>query len=193
MAFHRTAFAPPRQKDRVPLRVFMPLALPVVVLLGVLAFAALTPYSHTTGPPPGAPGALVWGNGIFANTFELKAWLNQHGASYRSWAKQHPAAIRLVKAKPAKAHPAAAAKTKPAPAVAARASVGETTVSKTDLSTKNRYLLVALGLLVLGVGLLPRRALARVGMSERASAVRTSIAGAGLAILVGVAVAALLG
>jgi hypothetical protein len=66
-------------------------------------------------------------------------------------------------------------------------------VSKTDLSTENRYLLLALGALVLGVGLLPRRALARVGLSERASAVRTSIAGAGLAILVGVAVAALLG
>jgi hypothetical protein len=192
MAFHRTAVAPPRQKDRVPLRVFLPLALPLVVLLGVLAFAALTPYSHTTGPPPGAPGALVWGNGIFANTFELKAWLNQHGASYRAWAKQHPAAIRLVKGKPLKAQVTTAAKTKPA-AVAATASTGQTTVSKTDLSPENRYLLVALGLLVLGVGLLPRRALARVGMSERASAVRTSIAGAGLAILVGVALAALLG
>jgi hypothetical protein len=189
MAFHRTAVAPPRQKDRVPLRVFLPLALPLVVLLGVLAFAALTPYSHTTGPPPGAPGALVWGNGIFANTFELKAWLNQHGASYRAWAKQHPNAIRLVKGKPLTTAHVAATKKATAPA----ASSGGTTVSKTDLSPENRYLLVALGLLVLGVGLLPRRALARVGMSERASAVRTSVAGAGLAIVVGVALAALLG
>jgi len=190
MAFHRIAVEAPREKNRVQLRVFLPLALPVVVLLAVLAFAALTPYSHTTGPPPGTPGALVWGNGIFANTFELKAWLNQHGASYRTWAKQHPNAIRLVKGKPLpKAH-VAAAKTATTPAAA---SAGGTTVSKTDLSTENRYLLLALGALVLGVGLLPRRALARVGLSERAAAVRTSIAGAGLAILVGVAVAALLG
>jgi hypothetical protein len=190
MALHRIAVGAPREKDRVRLRVFLPLALPIVVLLAVLAFAALTPYKHTTGPPPGAPGALVWGNGIFANTFELKAWLTQHGASYRAWAKQHPAAIRLVKGKPLpKAH-VAATKTAAAPAAASR---GGTTVSKTDLSPWNRYLLVALGLLVLGIGLLPRRALARLGMSEHAAAVRTSIAGAGLAILAGVAVAALLG
>jgi hypothetical protein len=184
-----------RRSDPRPFRVLLPLALPLVVLVAVLAFAALTPYKHTTGPPPGAPGALVWGNGIFANTFELRAWLNLHGASYRAWAKQHPAAIRLINARPepaTKTRSAAAPAPKRAAAPAA-ASAGETTVSKTDLSTENRYLLLTLGLLVLGTGLLPRRMLARVGLSERAAGVRPSIAGAGLAILVGVGIAAVLG
>jgi hypothetical protein len=87
---------PVTRKQR-PFRLFLPLALPFAVLIGVGVFAALTPFKHDPGPPPGAPGALVWGDGIFANRFELKAWLNLHGASYAAWAKQHPAAVALVK------------------------------------------------------------------------------------------------
>ena len=46
---------------------------------------------------PGFHGSLVWGDGIFSNQAQLKAWLGLHGASYKEWVKQHPAALRLVK------------------------------------------------------------------------------------------------
>lgn len=93
---------PPRQSRPRPLRLFLPLALPFAVLAAIAVFSALTPFSYTPGPPPGTPGALAWGDGLFANTFEVKAWLTLHGASYPAWKRHHPAAVRLLKAQPAK-------------------------------------------------------------------------------------------
>lgn len=85
-----------RQQPQRPLKVFLPLALPFAVLAAVAVFAALTPYHGTPGPAPGEPGALVWGDGIFANKVELRAWMRLHGGSYAQWSRQHPAAFRLV-------------------------------------------------------------------------------------------------
>ena len=45
---------------------------------------------------PGQAGALVWGNGVFANRLELEAWLRIRGVSYESWARKHPAAVKLL-------------------------------------------------------------------------------------------------
>ena len=46
--------------------------------------------------PPGTTGALVWGDGVFANKLELEAWLRIRGVSYESWARKHPAAVKLL-------------------------------------------------------------------------------------------------
>jgi len=81
-----------------PLRIFLPLAVPFAILLAVAVFAAVShPTPRVVTPAPGNRGSLVWGDGIFARPFELKGWLQLHGGSYRSWAKQHPAGVRLIR------------------------------------------------------------------------------------------------
>ena len=88
------AIQPPRQ--HLPLSVLLPwgFALAVLVAAGVLAFL---PRAVKTQPAaPGRSGALVWGDGVFANALELEAWLRIRGASYRTWALRHPAAVKLV-------------------------------------------------------------------------------------------------
>lgn len=77
MALYPPAPVESRRTGQRPHKVLLPLALPFVVLAGVAVFGVLTPYHQASAPPPGRPGALVWGNGIFANSFELKAWLGQ--------------------------------------------------------------------------------------------------------------------
>ncbi len=80
-------------------RFYVPFVL-AVVLLGVsFAFNRFIPQSSVGPHGPGTSGALNWSNGIFANRAELKAWLNAHGKSYDTWAKQHPAALKLIPAK----------------------------------------------------------------------------------------------
>jgi hypothetical protein len=84
--------------ERYSPRVFLPLALPFAILAAVGVFALVnhsTPQAAT--PAPGQYGSLVWGDGIFARPFEMKAWLQLHGGSYRSWAKQHPAGVALIR------------------------------------------------------------------------------------------------
>jgi hypothetical protein len=39
-------------------------------------------------PPP----ALVWGGKGFSDKAEFKRWLESRGASYKAWARKHPAA-----------------------------------------------------------------------------------------------------
>ena len=39
----------------------------------------------------------MWGDGVFANKLELEAWLRIRGVSYESWARKHPAAVKLLK------------------------------------------------------------------------------------------------
>ena len=82
--------------ERSPASLLLPFLLAVVILLGTTAYGLLRPQSHVHPAAPGHRGSLVWGNGLFANRSELKAWLNQHDASYAKWAKKHPAALRLV-------------------------------------------------------------------------------------------------
>ena len=107
----------PRKKRQTSPWVFVPLATAFVIIAGIAIYGAISPYDLKTAPPPGQRGSLVWGDGIFSNRAQLKAWLGLHGASYAQWAKTHPKALFLVKPRPkrtaaqlAKARKAAALK-----------------------------------------------------------------------------------
>ena len=78
-------------------RIFLPLVVPFAILAAVGVFA-LVSHSKTAAATqaPGARGSLVWGDGLFARPFEMKAWLHLHGGRYESWAKQHPAGLSLI-------------------------------------------------------------------------------------------------
>ena len=78
---------------------FAPLVLPFVILIAVALFASFRWHPGTKTPPPGMRGSLVWGDAIFADRVEVKAWMTLHGASYTRWAKHHPAALSLLPAK----------------------------------------------------------------------------------------------
>jgi hypothetical protein len=76
----------------------VPLIVPFAILAAVGVFALVNhsaPQAAT--PAPGDPGSLVWGDGLFAHPFELQAWLHLHGGSYGTWARQHPAGVRLIR------------------------------------------------------------------------------------------------
>jgi len=194
--------AAPRPRG-VPTRVFLPLLLPFLILIGIAVYSAVTPYQSTNLPPPGQRGSLVWGDGIFANEIELKAWLRLHGAgSFRHWAKHHPAALSLMRPRKHRTALQAKAKVKKparihkaAPAAAATAATAVSTES-TKTPSWTRWLFVGLGLLLaLGAIALPSRFVARLvtGPVRSDRDMRLAIAGAAIAVLGGVAVATLLG
>jgi hypothetical protein len=77
---------------------FLPLAASFLILLGIAAYGILRPADARPAPPaPGFHGALVWGDGIFSNPAQLKAWIRLHGGSYPAWVAHHPAGVRLLK------------------------------------------------------------------------------------------------
>ena len=79
----------------------MPWALTAAVLV-VTAVAALWPRDvGTEEPPPGHAGLLVWGDAVFSNPLDLEAWLRIRGGSYATWARRHPAAVKLLTDPPA--------------------------------------------------------------------------------------------
>ncbi|MEO5576941.1 MAG: hypothetical protein ABIR67_07925 [Gaiellaceae bacterium] len=100
--------------------------LPWIVTLGLLTGTAayvFWPSEPELRSPvkPGRDGALIWGDGVFANALELEAWLRIRGVSYRQWARKHPAAVKLLAPGPKPATPVKAqakATPKPAPAKA---------------------------------------------------------------------------
>ena len=83
-------------RRRISRWAYFPLALPLVILMGVVVFANVKPAPAAGAVPPGTRGNLVWGDGIFAKRVEVAAWLGLHGGSYRVWAPHHPAALRLL-------------------------------------------------------------------------------------------------
>lgn len=87
--------APPKARWGAAL---LPYVLALLVLAAVAGYAFAWPQAkvHPSPKAPGAPGALVWGDGLFQKRVEMKAWLTLHGASYRSWAHSHPAAVSLI-------------------------------------------------------------------------------------------------
>jgi hypothetical protein len=197
---------------------FVSVALPFAILAGIAVFAAVSPYESTKTPPPGTHGSLVWGDGIFSNRVEMKAWLKLHGAHYAPWAKLHPKALSLVKPLPKphraalavkKRHGAAVAvkkKTPKAHHVAAPARVTATTSHRVALaapaaaSQRNqssvRWLFIVLGLLISMVAVLtPKRISVRVGLiaDDREREVRLAVAGVGFAVLCGAAAGLFLG
>jgi hypothetical protein len=95
-------------RRRISSWAYLPLAVPLAILAGVVVFANVKPAPAAGATPPGARGSLVWGDGIFAKRVEVKAWLGIHGASYRRWAPHHPAALRLLPLKARATHAATA-------------------------------------------------------------------------------------
>ncbi len=193
---------------------FVSLLLPFAILATVGAYGLLRSSDSTNLPQPGSRGALVWGNGIFASRVEMKAWLNLHGGGYRAWARRHPAALRLVPRKSRVAHHAAhkvshvqlvkrtkhtalkhtAAPKRAAPArraasVATRVAAGRAPPSAgTNLML---WLLVVIGVLLAGAAAAPRwlfRPLHLHGLWEERE-LRIGTAAAGVALLVGIAIA----
>ena len=79
---------------------FVPIAAAFLIIAGIAIYGLISPYNAKSPPPPGARGSLVWGDGIFANKAQLRAWLRQHGTSYEQWAKTHPRARVLVTPRP---------------------------------------------------------------------------------------------
>jgi hypothetical protein len=89
------AVAPPERRRG---RLILPFVLALLILLGTTGYGLLRPqnHAHTSPSAPGQPGSLVWGDGLFANRQELSAWLHQHGMSFARFARNHPAALKLV-------------------------------------------------------------------------------------------------
>jgi hypothetical protein len=187
----------------MPTRVFIPLILPFLILIGIGVYAAVTPYDSTNLPPPGQRGSLVWGDGIFANKVELRAWLRQHGARpFDVWAKSHPAALSLLAPRPhrhVRAVPAKA-RAKPAKTTTTRKPVSTVAQGPSATTPNNpgplKWAFIVLGLiLAAGAIATPRRYVARViaGPVRNDRDMRLAVAGAAIAVLSGVAVATLIG
>jgi hypothetical protein len=179
----------------------------VVIVAGFAAYAVFAPRSPTGLQPPGKRGALVWGDGVFANKGELRPWLSVHGGRYAAWKRRHPAALRLLTAprhrhavtrrhvaRPSLKKAAAGHKTI-APATARKSGARLATPSPPQVNRTPRnwvlMVLAALGLLIACGAALPTFVLLRVGVSPRGDG-RVLAATTGGAILVGVAVATLL-
>src|SRR5437868_5310107 len=115
--------------------VFLPLAAAFLIIAGVAIYGAISPYNAKKPPPPGSRGSLVWGDGIFANSAQLKAWLRLHGASYDTWARTHPRALALVKARARHRAALAKARVKSSAHRAAAAKATTTKVAATRTAT----------------------------------------------------------
>jgi hypothetical protein len=73
---------------------FVPLALAILMFVGLGVYSVVRPVGPTPRGPvgPGSPGALVWSNGIFSDRPEMRSWLHFHGVTYKAFAKHHPQA-----------------------------------------------------------------------------------------------------
>jgi hypothetical protein len=194
-----------RTRKPSPLWVFLPLAAAFAIIAGIAIYGVVNqPKANPHPNAPGFHGSLVWGDGIFSNRAQLKAWLKLHGASYDAWVKQHPAALRLVKPpvkhkvavthKPRKAATKTVAHKVTTPKVPVVATPAVTTTSSSDHRLVI-WLAVFAGMLFGLLALLPHRVLRRVGflrtVGERE--LRLGALGAGAAVLLGVIVATLAG
>lgn len=212
-----------RDSGRFPFPVFLPLGIAFLIIAGIAIYGTLSPYNAKPSPPaPGVRGSLVWGDGIFANSAQLKAWLRLHGASYDAWAKTHPRALTLVK--PRRVRRSVAAKTKTvekararkvaAPAVItkkrtvhvsarSRTSPLRKTASAAPSSTTSSgffsivmvWTTLLIGLALGGVALAPDSLIAKLEsrMAVRGRDLRLAALAAGAAVLVGAIMASVLG
>jgi hypothetical protein len=214
---HAVRTQAPAQPEQPSFRMFLPLGLPVAVLAGMAAFALLTPFRPHPGPPPGKPGALVWGDAIFANTAELKAWLKLHGdPSYSVWLGRHPAAARLVKTEKAAAPAAVAHQARPATAAPTTAAAPKTaapraaakTAAPTPQSAEARaapatakggsdrtltIVFALLAVLAFGATVAPMRLVRHDGRPIMTEETRWLVAAGGIGVLAGLAVALFIG
>jgi hypothetical protein len=94
-SYGRIQPAEPAAPTTTRARFLLPFALALVIVLGAAAYGVFRP-PHASPAAPGARGSLVWGDGVFANRLELRAWLHLHDGSFTHWAQSHPAALKLV-------------------------------------------------------------------------------------------------
>jgi hypothetical protein len=209
MAAAMTVRRPHRRHS--PLWVFVPIATAFLIIAGIAIYGVISPYNAKKPPPPGARGSLVWGDGIFANKAQLKAWLTQHGASYESWAKTHPRGRLLVTPRPRHHAVLTKAKTKPkvtpaksaarssAPSLpastAASAPVAVTTASDQQPVGIGIWIVVVLGLVLGTIAATPQRVLTQIGVraGPHEREVRLAAVAAGAAVLLGVIIATIAG
>lgn len=98
---NRSQSVQPARPARLPWNVVLPWALAAAILVGTAVLAFLPREVKARPAAPGHSGALVWGNGVFANALELEAWLRIRGVSYKTWARRHPAAVKIIAPRPA--------------------------------------------------------------------------------------------
>ena len=98
LSTHSQQAQPPR--GSLPWSVVLPWGLTGAILVGTAVLAFLPRGVKSDQPPPGEPGALVWGDGLFTNALELQAWLRIRGVSYKTWAQRHPAGVKLLTPQP---------------------------------------------------------------------------------------------
>lgn len=199
---------------RHPWVMFLPFALPFVILAATAVYGATAPLKL---PAPGSQGRLVWGPGIFTSRSEFKTLLVARGGNYKHWAKLHPAALRLLPHKPhltalaaTRAHrvkrpkhatPPPKPSSKQVPTVSHSASpvtrVASTSSSglETTFVSLTLWLMIAAGVLFGAAAVAPERMFVRLGVGGRILArdARIISAGAGVALLAGVIVATQLG
>jgi len=189
----------PKKRRQSAAMVFIPLATAFLIIAGIAIYGVISPYNAKTPPAPGGRGALVWGDGIFANKAQLKAWLRIHGASYEEWVKTHPAALQLIKPKPKhRATLAKGQKKAPVKKVAEPTRVPSVAVSATTTSSHQStgiWLVVGFGLLLGLLAATPSRLLWRAGVAvgTRERELRVAAIGAGAALLLGVIAATIVG
>ena len=191
-----------RKPNRLVL--FLPLVTAFAIIAGIAIYGVVSPSKAKPNPnAPGFRGSLVWGDGIFANKAQLKAWLKLHGASYQVWVKQHPAALRLVRP-PVKHKAAVVHKTrkvaKPKVHKTVTPAVPKTAVPAVPVPSRSSsrglviWLAVIAGLILGLVAVLPRRLIHRAGLlrSVGERELRLAALGAGAAVLLGVIAANLM-
>lgn len=174
------------------------LALPFAILVGVAVFGVLSPYTlHQKPGAPGQVGALVWGDGLFSTPAQVRAWLEEHGASYEAWAKAHPAAVGMVRPSAVK-RAAAVQKAAAREAAAARAKSVTATIASAPAPAPSSqtsgliWIVVAVGIGLGALAATPRRFAHRVGVVSLERELRLAALGAGAALLLGVVIATVL-
>jgi len=88
------------RRSRRPWSVLLPWSLAGAILVGTGVYAFVPTKIESNPAAPGQSGALVWGDGLFTNALELQAWLRIRGVSYKTWARRHPAGVKLIAPRP---------------------------------------------------------------------------------------------
>ena len=91
----------PKPQPKSPWSVYLPWGLTLAILVVTAVVVLLPRTAGTDQPPPGRAGLLVWGNAVFSSPLELEAWLRVRGANYPTWARRHPAGVKLLTDPPA--------------------------------------------------------------------------------------------
>jgi hypothetical protein len=169
----------------------------IAVLLVMMVFVwlqvARAVKSAKPTPPLAQPTSLVWGNRVFQTETQLKRWVEERGMSYSTWAARHRGAVAVIEhrlvtnvapsQKPA--HKQAKAATSPYPQVRRDAARSAGSLIDRILSGAAWTLALLLG----AAALAPRRLAARVSAREFGSERRVVVAGAALAVGLGLLVA----